>query len=79
MAYLDYFPPVIQQLQEEINLHPKLVNIIETEKANGSIRETLDVLLHVAAYAGIEVDGVFNEQELLSLCELCRKRLEKMR
>ena len=79
MAYLEYFPPQVTYLQEEINNHPALLQLLQTQHMQGVITETLDMVLHIAAYAGVEVDGMLNEKDILNLCEICTERLRKLR
>lgn len=76
MAHHEYFPESVIQLREEINKHPALVALINSAKDAGNIEGTLDVVLHAAAYVNIEVDGYFNEADMLKLVDEIIVRLK---
>ena len=76
MAYQYIFPDNVLQLREAINKHPVLVQLIQGAAAAGNIGGTLDVVMHAAAYVNIEVDGYFNEEEMLKLCDVIIERLK---
>lgn len=72
-------PPVIEALQCEIRRHPKLVQELRLEEANGKVKTFEDALAIVAAYADITLHGVYGADEIEPIVANIVKRLELKR
>ena len=75
MAYIEYFPPHMIELQEEIFQHPELCRLL----ANHPPQEKEARIAEIAAYCGVLLDGVYDNQDLEDLCELLLKKLREKR
>ena len=74
MAYLEYFSPQRLALQEEVQKHPELMELLATHGGN----EWETKLAEISAYCGVILDGAYLPQELDNLCDiLIRKLMEK--
>lgn len=70
-----YFPQQLQELNEEVGYHQRLMERLK-EQENKDIYITIN---EIAAYCGIILDGMYDEQDILGLCSLCRSKLYHMR
>lgn len=72
--HYQYFPPVLIELNKEIQHHPELIKKLQ--------EYTLDdqeiKLAAICKYVGIELDGYFTPQEILEVCRLCYLSLKEM-
>ena len=74
--YLEMFPEVIIELQAEIQKHPDLiVNLLQLPKDS----EVEEKLGEVAAFVGVMLDGYYNEDAVLDLCETLLVKLKDKR
>lgn len=74
--YHEMFPPVFLALQEEIQNHQALlVNLLQLPKDSSMEMK----LAEVAAFCGIILDGFYNEEQVMEICEECIKRLKQAR
>ena len=70
------FPPVFLALQEEIQNHQALLaNLLQLPK-DSSMEMKLG---EVAAFCGIILDGFYDEEQVIEICEECIKRLRQAR
>lgn len=75
MPSRQYFPQELIELQQEVLMyHPKLAQ--DSESAASDYTHNLGVM---AAYVGIEVDGLFDDAEITKLAGLILVRLIAMR
>lgn len=73
----EYFPLEYQALQAELatGLHPKLATVLATIPA-----DAIDLrLAHIAAYCGIELDGVYSLEARMKIATLCCIALQDLR
>lgn len=73
--YYQFFPEVFLQLQEECGYWPDLIEILGTVQAN----EFEMKMAHIAAFCEIILDGVYDQESLEKLAEICLKRLKDKR
>ena len=74
--YHEMFPPVFLELQEEIQKHQALlVNLLQLPKDSSMEMK----LAEVTAFCGIILDGFYDEEQIIEICEECVKRLRKAR
>lgn len=74
--YHEYFPPVIQALQEEIQKHPALLkNLLQLPKDCGIEMK----LGEVAAFCGIILEGYYDNDQILELCDIFVTKLKHAR
>lgn len=73
----EYFPPVVQALNEEAIKHPLLLVALRNfELENGGI--TMEQRFGViATYCDMMLDGYYIEEELDNLCHIMLVRLKK--
>lgn len=74
--YHEYFPPVVMALQEEIQRHQALLEQLCQLPANSDLSDKLGT---VAAFCGIAMDGLYDNDSLLKLCEILRTKLIEAR
>lgn len=73
--HLVFFPEYLIELNKEITQHPKLLAQVAQMKPN----ELLEKLGTVAAYAGLILDGWYDEADLERICNYIRKELMALR
>lgn len=74
--YHEMFPPVFLELQEEIQKHQALlVNLLQLPKDSSMEMK----LAEVTAFCGIILDGFYDEEQVIEICEECVKRLRAAR
>lgn len=67
---IEMYPPVVLELQLEMEKHPLLTNQLNP---NMSLEEKIGT---IATYCGVVVDGSYSEKALEGLFELLLKRLK---
>lgn len=75
MAYLNYFPREVIELNKEVGAHPKLAE--ELEKLNST--DFLIRLARVAAYCGVVLDDIYTAEDINKICVICTERLRRQR
>ena len=75
MAYFEFFPPHMIELQEEIFQHPELCRLL----ANHPPQETETRIAEIAAYCNVILDGIYTPAELENLCEVLLRKLREKR
>ena len=73
----EYFPVEYRALQAELatGLHPKLEAILSQLRP-----QDIDLrLAHIAAYCGIELDGIYSLEARMKICALCFQKLQERR
>ena len=75
MAYLEYFPPHMIELQEEIFQHPELCRLL----ANHPPQEKEARIAEIAAYCGIILNGMYMPEDIDKLCEILHRKLVEKR
>ena len=75
MAYIEYFPPHMIELQEEIFNHPELCRLL----ANHPPQEKEMRLAEIAAYCGIILNGMYMPEDIDKLCEILHRKLVEKR
>jgi len=74
--YHEMFPPVFLALQEEIQKHQALLkNLLQLPKDSSMEMK----LAEVTAFCGIILDGDYDEDQVMEICEECIKRLKQAR
>ena len=74
MAYLEFFSPQRIALQQEVQLHPELMELLANH--GGDQWETK--IAEIALYCEVIVDGAYLPQDIDNLCDiLTRKLIEK--
>lgn len=63
----EMFPPAALELQQEVSKHPALVSALSSLGQESTLNERIAI---IAAYAGMVLDGWYQEQELEKLFEL---------
>lgn len=72
---IEYFPEEYIALQAELQHHPALIELLQKHPQN----ETEILLLEIATYCTVIVDGTYGPTDLIRLADILRKRLENMR
>lgn len=75
MAHLQFFPPEILTLQEEVYKHPPLVEILR----NKDSKYFEDHLAEICTYCGIAIDSDLDIQAVCLLAEQLTKELYSKR
>ena len=75
MAYLEYFPPHMIELQEEIFNHPELCRLL----ANHPPQEKEARIAEIATYCGILLNGMYMPEDIDKLCEILHRKLVEKR
>ena len=75
MAYLEYFPPHMIELQEEIFQHPELCRLL----ANHPPQEKELRLAEIATYCGVILHGIYLPDQIDDICELLLQKLREKR
>jgi mannose/fructose/N-acetylgalactosamine-specific phosphotransferase system component IIB len=74
--YYEMFPPVVMAMQEEIQHHPALLqNLLQLPK-DAPMEMKLG---EVAAFVGIILDGYYDNDQVLELCEEITHKLKHAR
>jgi N-acetylglucosamine-6-phosphate deacetylase len=73
--YHVYFPEEYIELQKELQHHPKLIDAIQQYKQDDGVI----IILHIAAYCGVIVDGTYVEEDLVKLAGILLPKLKAMR
>ena len=68
---IEYFPPAVIALNEELINHPMLTQMLRPEMP---LEEKLG---HVAAYCNVELDGYYLEDEIETLIYLLLRQLKE--
>ena len=74
--YYEFFPEEVMQLQEEIQRHQALLIQLCQLPANSDFTDKLGT---VAAFCGVLLDGMYDNDSLLKLCDILRKKLVEAR
>ena len=69
------WPEEVRELRREIAHHPELM----TRLAAQQDKDIYIQIAEIAAYCEFAYDGTFTQEDMLKLCEMCRKRLEQKR
>lgn len=75
MAYHQYFPEELIQLNQEVTNHPALMTLL----AKHSQSEWLLKFLEICTYCKVAVDGEYTEEDLRKVALICIERLQKRR
>ena len=73
--YHEYFETELIELRKEIENHPALMLILQAQQSP-------DIYVHIAeiaAYCDVLLDGTYSKDDILEICEVCRKRLKDKR
>lgn len=73
--YHEYFETELIELRKEIENHPELMMILQAQQSP-------DIYVHIAeiaAYCNVLLDGTYSKEDILEICEVCRKRLKEKR
>lgn len=73
--YHEYFETELIELRKEIENHPELMMILQAQQSP-------DIYVHIAeiaAYCNVLLDGTYSKEDILAICEECRKRLKNKR
>ena len=74
--YHEMFPLAFLALQEEIQKHQALLaNLLQLPKDSSMEMK----LAEVTAFCGIILDGFYDEEQLIEICEDCVRRLKQAR
>lgn len=73
MAELVFFPEPMIQLQQEVLRHPKLLERLKSIAGHDFEMK----LAMCAAYVEIILDGMYDQEGLLKLCDIIVQRLKK--
>ncbi len=72
---LEWFPPELQILREEITFHPTLL-----QKLNDQTDKDVYIsIAEIAAHAGVVLDGAYTRDDIINLCGILIDRLRRMR
>jgi hypothetical protein len=74
--YIETFPEGVLALQEEIQQHPVLLQQLCSLSANSDIGDKLG---EIAAYCEVVLDGMYDNDSLLNLCEVLHKKMQAKR
>lgn len=74
--YHGYFPEPVLMLQEEIQQHPQLLTTLCQLPPNSDLGDKLG---EVAAYCEVILDGFYDNDSLLKLCEILLKKMQAKR
>ena len=70
------FPPVVIELEAEMQCHPKLIyNLLQLPKDPGIELK----IAEVAAYCDVVLDGTYDNDDLLKLFDILLKKLQAKR
>lgn len=75
-AYIEWFPPVVLELQKEVALHPKLVEQLTMNRLDSDLETRVGT---IAAYCDILLDGYYDESQLMDLFPILVEKLRKKR
>lgn len=79
MAYLIDLPMPIQELNVEISHHPDLILRLNEYSIENPQAELVDKIAVVAAHLNILLDGIYDHESIMSLCEICTNKLREKR
>jgi len=74
--HIEWFPPVVLELQKEIALHPKLVAQLTMDTLESDLETRIGT---VAAYCDMLLDGYYTEKQLQDLFPIMLEKLRKKR
>lgn len=67
---LEFFPPVMLAIHQELEKHPMLTSVLRPEMP---LEEKIG---HIAAYCNVEINDYFLEEEIETLMHLLLQRLK---
>lgn len=79
MVYLVDLPMEIQELNVEITHHPDLILRLNEYAIENPQSDLVDKISVVAAHLDILLDGVYDHEAIMRLCEICTNRLREKR
>ena len=72
---LEWFPPELQVLREEIQFHPDLLKILHDQED----KDVYVAISEISAYCGVVLDGAYSRDDIINLCALLIRKLQAMR
>lgn len=72
---LEWFPPELQILREEINFHPALLKKLNDQED----KDVYIAIAEIAAHAGLVLDGHYTRDDIINLCGILIDRLRRAR
>ena len=75
MPHIELFSQARQDLNEEVQYHPKLQEILSKSHS----QDFPDLLAHIAAYCSIALDDVYTEEDMDRIANYCTERLRRKR
>lgn len=72
---LEWFPPELQVLREEINYHPTLLQKLHEQDD----KDVYISIAEIAAHVGVVLDGTYTRDDIINLCGLLVRKLQALR
>lgn len=72
---LEWFPPELQVLREEIQFHPALLKILNDQ----TDKDVYVAISEIAAFTGVLLDGTYTRDDIINLCALLIRKLQAIR
>ena len=73
------FPPAFIALQAEIINHPELQRRLQKHHDTDGELQFAKCIAEVAAYVNVALDGIYEEDELIKIADICVQRLRDKR
>lgn len=70
-VHMEMFPPVVLEIQRELENHPMLTSILRPDM---TLEERVG---HIAAYCNVVLDGYYDDKDLEALFTMLLGRLKK--
>ncbi len=78
-AHINIWPDELIALNQEVLHHPILMQLLGNHERKDGINEWETKLAEIAMYCEVILDGTYNEEELIKLCDILRTKLIERR